>query len=121
MKTRTALVILATMAVLASCAHIDPHPMDMTSAVQNAKTSADHEALARHYDDAAKSMQAKADQQKRMLAEYHRHAYYYGRRTDDLIEHSEALVRVYEEAARANENLAHYHRLLAEDTSEMES
>lgn len=121
MKPRVAFAILAIASLLASCAHIDPHPMDMTSAIRNAKTGADHEALARHYEDAAKSMQAKADHQKRMLAEYNRHAYYYGRRTEDLKEHSEALIRVYEEAAKANENLAHYHRLLAEDASEEES
>src|SRR5690242_21909718 len=114
MKPRAAFVILAIASLFASCAHIDPHPMDMTNAVGNAKTRADHEALARHYEDSAKSMQAKADQQKRMLTEYQKHGYYYGRRTEDLKEHSEALIRVYEEAAKANENLAHYHRLLAE-------
>jgi hypothetical protein len=90
--------------------------MDMTNAIRNAKTSADYEALARHYEDAAKNMQAKADQQKRMLTEYQVHGYYYGRKTEDLIEHSQALVRVYQEAGDTNMNMAHYYRRLAEDT-----
>ena len=35
--------------------------MDMTQAVQNAKTRSDHEALAKHYEEAAKVMQDEAD------------------------------------------------------------
>ena len=118
MKMRIALAVIAVLGLLASCAHIEPHPMDMTSAIRNAKTSADYEALGRHYEDAAKSMQAKADQQKRMLTEYQVHGYYYGRKTEDLIEHSQALVRVYQEAGDANMNMAHYYRRLAEDAKQ---
>ncbi|SEK66683.1 hypothetical protein [Nitrosovibrio tenuis] len=118
MTSRIFLILLATVGLLASCAHIEPHPMDMTSAIRNAKSGADHYALARHYEDAAKSMQAKADQQKKMLTEYQDHGYYYGRQTEDLIEHSQALARVYEEAANANMNLAHYHRRLADDVKQ---
>ena len=79
------------------------------------ETSADHEALARQYDDLARSMQAKAEQQKKTLEEYNRHAYYYGRQTDDQIENAQALVRVYQDAADAYSNLAHYHRRVAQD------
>src|SRR5690242_16893131 len=112
MKMPIALAVIAVLGLLASCAHIEPHPMDMTSAIRNAKTSADYEALATHYEDAAKNMQAKADQQKRMLTEYQVHGYYYGRKTEDLVERSQALVRVYQEAGDANMNVAHYYRRL---------
>jgi len=118
MKMPIALAVIAVLGLLASCAHIEPHPMDMTSAIRNAKTSADYEALGRHYEDAAKSMQTKADQQKRMLTEYRVHGYYYSRQTEDLIEHSQALVRVYEEAADVNTNMAHYYHRLAEDAKQ---
>ena len=118
MKLRTALVILATSSLLASCAHTEPQPSNIASGIRSAKTSADHEAVARQYDDLAKGMQARAEQQKRMLEEYNRHAYYYGRQTEDLIEHTEALVRVHQEGADAYSNLAHYHRLLAEDAKQ---
>jgi hypothetical protein len=53
-----------------------------------------------------------------MLTEYQVHGYYYGRKTEDLIEHSEALVRVYQEAVDANMNMAHYQRRLAEDAKQ---
>lgn len=115
MKARTFFSILAILGLLASCAHIDPHPMDMTGAIQSAKTKADHNALARHYETAARAMQAKAREQKRSVAEYQKHGYYYGRQTEDLKEHALALVRVYEEAAEANMSMAQSHRQMANE------
>ncbi|MDE2367093.1 MAG: hypothetical protein KGM95_09195 [Betaproteobacteria bacterium] len=112
---RIALAIVTTLGLLASCAHTEPRPINMTSAIRTAKTSADYEALAKRYEDAAKDMQAKAEEQKRMLAEYQEHGYYYGRQTEYLIEHSQALIRFYQEAANVNLNMAHYHHRLAED------
>jgi hypothetical protein len=38
---------------------MNPHPMDMNLAVQNAKTKADHEALEQHYEQAAKKCSLK--------------------------------------------------------------
>jgi hypothetical protein len=114
MKPRIFFTILVALA-LSSCAHIDPHPMDMSGAVRNARTKADHDALARHYEAAADAMRAKAQEQKNGLAEYREHGYYYGRQTEDLEEHSKALVRVYEEAAEANMNMAKAHREMAEE------
>ena len=69
MKTITSLVLVAAFGLLASCT-INPHSMDMTQAVQSAKTRSDHDALAKHYEDAAKEMRAKAEEHKKMLAQY---------------------------------------------------
>jgi hypothetical protein len=118
MKSKSFIAISFALGLLASCAHIDPHPMDMSSAIRNARTSADHNALARHYEDTAKRMQAKAQVQKNMLKEYTRHGYYYGRRTEELQEHTKALIRIYEEAAESNRNMAKFHHRLAEDASQ---
>lgn len=118
MKFKSVFVTLAVLGLLASCAHLDPHPMDMSSAVRNAKTKADHNALAKHYEDAAQRMQAKAQAQKNQLAEYEVHSYYYGRVTEDLKEHTKALVRLYQEAADTNTNMAKSHRQMAEQSKE---
>ena len=114
MKSRTVFAILAVFGLLTSCAHIDPHPMDMSRAEKSAKTSRDHLALANHYDQVAQSLQAKAEAEKGQLGEYVEHAPYYGRQTEDLKEHSEALVRVYEEAAEKNRRMANAHRRMAQ-------
>ena len=92
--------------------------MDMSSAVRSAKTKADHNALAKHYEAAAEAMQAKAQEQKNSLAEYREHGYYYGRQTEDLKEHTKALVRIYQEAAEANMSMAKVHRQMAEDAKQ---
>lgn len=106
MSFRTILAILVTFGLLAACAHIDPHPMDMTNALRNAETTADHLALARHYEAAAAAMRAKAQEQKDWLSEFRKHGYFYGRKTEELKEHTLALIRVYEEAAEANMSMA---------------
>ena len=117
MKIRLYFVILTALAVI-SCAHIDPHPMDMTSAIRSAKNRKDHYDLARNYRAAAEGMQARADEQKRCLTEYQKHGYYYGRKTIDAKEHAQALVRVYEEAAEENRRMAESHREMAEEAKQ---
>ena len=118
MKFGNVFVTLATLGLLVSCAHIDHHPMDMTSAVRNAKTKADHNALAKHYEDAAQKMQAKVKAQENQLAEYEAHGSYYGRQTEDLKEHTRALARLYQEAADTNMIMAKSHRRMAEQAKE---
>ena len=118
MKLKSFFAVLVALGLLASCAHLDPHPMDMSSAIRNAKTKADHIALAKHYENAAQRMQAKADVQKKKLTEYEVHGYYYGRVTEDLQEHTQALVRLYEEAADANMKIAKSQRQLAEQAKQ---
>lgn len=116
MNLKSFFAILAVLGLFASCAHLDPHPMDMSKAIRNAKTKADHIALAKHYDATAQRMQAKAEAQRRKLKEYEVHGYYYGRITEDLQEHTEALIRLYEEAATANRKMASGQRQLAEQS-----
>ena len=112
MKTITALALAATFGLLGSCT-INPHSMDMTEAVQSAKTRGDHENLAKHYEDAAKDMQAKAAEHKKMLAHYETNKVLYGKQAQSLTSHCQGLVRVYEQAATENLSMAESHRQMA--------
>lgn|SRR5690242_7424250 len=112
MKTITTLALAAILGLLTSCT-INPHPMDMAQAVQAAKTPSDHEALAKHYDEAAKEMQAKAAEHKKMAVEYEANKTLYGKQAQSLISHCHGLVRVYEQAAADNTSMANSHRQLA--------
>ena len=112
MKTIISFAVLAFLGLLASCT-INPHPMDMTQAVQNAKTRSDHEALAKHYEDAAKEMQEKVDDHKKMLGQYEANKALYGKQAQGLISHCQGLVRVYEQAAAENKSMAESHRQMA--------
>ena len=112
MQTKTFFAVLAVLGLLASCAQL-PHPMDMTQAVQSAKTRADHEALARHYENMAQSMQEKMQKHKKLLEQYETQSAHYGREAEDLKAHSNALIRFYEQAAEANMSIAASHRKMA--------
>ena len=113
MNPRIFFSILAILSALASCAHMDPHPVDMTSAIRNAKTRADHLALARHYEAVAKGMRLKARESEKKLEEYEMHPYY-GTRALDLKAHCRASMSNYKHAAEVNMSMAKSHRQMAE-------
>jgi hypothetical protein len=118
MKTVTSLALVTFLGLLGSCT-INPHPMDMTQSVQSAKTGSDHERLAKHYEDAAKEMQAKAAEHKKLLAQYEANNRLYGewagfaKQSSSLISHCQGLVRIYEQAAFENVSMAESHRQMA--------
>jgi hypothetical protein len=110
MKTKLLITLLLIFGLVSACAEFESHPMDMDLAVQNATTKADHEALAEHYEEAAEEMQAKAEQQKKMLSQYEAKSYLYGRQAEDLKAHCLRLIDVYEKAAQSNLSMAKMHR-----------
>jgi len=112
MKIKTSFALVAVSGLLVSCS-ITPHPIDMTQAVQSAKTRSDHEILAKHYEDAAKEMQVKADVHKRLLAQYEAAKGLNSRQAHDLIDQCRSLVHIYEQAAAENMSMAESHRQLA--------
>lgn len=113
MKTRKIFAVLAVLGLLAACTQTNPHPMDMTQLVQNAKTHDDHEALAKHYEETAKEMQAKVDEHKKLLAQYEAKSYLYGRQAQSFKDHCVALIHTYEQAVKANMDMAEAHRQMA--------
>ena len=115
MSTKTSFVVFATLGLLFSCVQLSPHPMDMTTAIREAKTSADHNALARHYEAASEAARTKVKEHKRELEEYETHPYY-GKRSQDLKAHCERLISSYEQAVEANAAMAETHRRMAAET-----
>lgn len=117
MKSKTSFVLVAALGLglLGSCT-INPHSMDMSQAVQSAKTRSDHENLAKHYEDAAKEMQASVAEHKRRLAQYEANKSLYGKQASTLISHCQGLIRVYEQAAKENLDMAQAHREAAAET-----
>ena len=109
MKTKVSVTIILVFGLLVSCT-INPHPMDMTQAVQDAKTRADHENLAKHYEDAAKEMREKAVEHKKLAAQYEANKQLYGKQAQSLISHCQGLIRIYEQAAAENMSMGELHR-----------
>jgi hypothetical protein len=112
MKTKLLIALLLALGLATACSEMNPHPMDMSQAVENATSKADHEALARHYEEAAREMQLKADEHKKLLSHYEAKGYFYGKRALDLQSHCRGLINTYEKAAQENLEMARLHRQL---------
>ncbi len=110
MKTNLFIILFFVIGLMTACAEMNPHPMDMSQAVLNAKTSADHEALAQHYDEAANAMQVKVDEHKKLLSQYESRAYLYGRQAQSFKDHCQWLLNSYEKAVEENRKMAELHR-----------
>jgi hypothetical protein len=82
--------------------------------VAGAKTSADHAALAAEYDKLAKDAQAKAEEHRAMAAAYRRATGPAAKQ--QLPEHCDGLVKLYEGAAKDYTAMAAAHRELAKTT-----
>ena len=108
------LAVAIFLGTISACS-IDPHRMDMTQAVQSAQSGSDHEALAKHYEEAAKEMRAKADEHKKLLAQYQSKKDLYRKQAQELINHCQGLIRVYEQAAADNLAMAKSHREIASE------
>jgi ABC-type Fe3+-citrate transport system substrate-binding protein len=113
MKTKLLIFLLSALVVLVACSEMKTHPMDMSQAVQSASTQADHEALAKHYDEVADEMQLKVDEHKKLLADYHAKSYKYGRQGPIFEQHCQMLINAYESAVTANRGMAEAHRAMA--------
>jgi hypothetical protein len=114
MKARTFVGFVAVLSLLGSCS-INPHPMKMTRAVQSAKSRSDHEALAKHYENAAKEMREKAEEHKNLVAHYEAKKSLYGKQAQTLISHCQGLMRIYQQAAAENMAMAKSHLEMAEE------
>jgi hypothetical protein len=112
MKTELLIALLLALGLVTACSKMNPHPMDMSQAVENAASKADHEALARHYEEAAKEMQLKANEHKKLLSHYEAKGYLYGKQAEDLKTHCRGLINAYEKAAQENLEMARLHRQL---------
>ena len=110
MKTKLLITLLFTVSLMSACSEMNPHPMDMSQAVQNAESKADHEALAKHYEEAANEMQLKVEEHKKLLSQYQSKSYLYGKQAQSFKDHCQWLINAYEKAAEENLSMANMHR-----------
>ncbi len=86
---------------------------EILAAARDATTRRDHEAVAKYYEDAATQLRAKVKEQKELLEQYQNKSYLYGKQSQDLQSHAEALIRDYEQAVTATVQEADLHRQMA--------
>jgi hypothetical protein len=90
---------------------------DIEQMVQNAKTPADHEAIAKFYDQEAADARKKAAEHRKMGDGY-KHVAPFGMKGQhsgyDMPKHCANLVRSYDAAAKDSEAMAAAHRKMAQ-------
>ncbi|MEK7721246.1 MAG: hypothetical protein AAB359_02525 [Elusimicrobiota bacterium] len=114
---------LSMLGLLASCAQLgalEAQNADTRSATQNTRTYADHDNLAKHYENTAKEMQVKAEEQKKLLQQYEDKSYFYGTNGQTFQAHTSANIRSYERALRENLDKAAFHREMAAELAKRE-
>jgi hypothetical protein len=87
---------------------------------QNERNNHDHLALAAQYENVAKEMQAKVEQQKEIFNNKPRSSYL-GRNGQRIVKRVTSRIRKYEEAAKENYAKAEYHIQIAAQQSGAES
>ena len=113
MKTKIRVLILIIFGLLVSGVQMNSYSMDMGQAVHNAKTRADHEALAKYYEQATKEMQSKLQDHQKMYEQYQAESQYYGRQGLDMESMCRGLIHTYEQAVKENMDMAASHRKMA--------
>ena len=109
---RGVFISLAALLLVSACARpVGKMAHDMDTMIQNASTKADHEALATHYEQEAKALQAKAADHRRMAEAYAKNGYI--KTKTNLVQHCNLLTSKYQEAASEYSELAKQHRQLA--------
>ncbi|SCX95255.1 hypothetical protein SAMN05216420_101433 [Nitrosospira sp. Nl5] len=113
MKTKNIFGVLSVIGLLASPLATATENPEILSAAKNAVTRSDHEAVAKFYEDEARQIQAKVEEQKGLLEQYENKSYLYGRQAQDLQSHTVALLRKYEQIVNEDIKEAAAHRQMA--------
>jgi predicted small lipoprotein YifL len=110
------LAVLSMLGFLTACAQVGPLEAENATArraTETARTYSDHDRLAQRYQNTAKELRVKAEEQKKLLQHYEEKSYLYGRQAQDNKSHTAALLSRYERAVEDNVKLAAHHRNMA--------
>ncbi|MBL8497968.1 hypothetical protein ABF87_10130 [Nitrosomonas sp. JL21] len=107
------LITLGSLGVLASCTQTGRIPTDAPEAIKRAITRCDHEALAKYYDDAAKEMRLKVKEHRKILKSYESLTARPEDEVSMLQTQCRSLIEAYEQALKANLDMADFHRSIA--------
>ncbi|KIO49083.1 hypothetical protein [Nitrosospira sp. NpAV] len=112
-KTKEIFAVLSLLGLLAACAlmstSVRGENLSGQAAIRNATAQGEHHVLAKHFEDVAREMQTKANEQKELLEQYEK-GHLYGWQSHNLRSSTLALIRKYEQAARSNMKEAAFHR-----------
>jgi hypothetical protein len=117
-KAKNPLSVISILVLLAagiplSTSAVRAENLSDQSAIPAALPGSEHSVLAQHFENTAREMQAKADEQKKLLEQYEQ-IQLYGWQSHNLKSRTAALIRKYEQDARSNMKEAAVHRQIAQ-------
>jgi hypothetical protein len=86
------------------------HTQEIKTLMQSAKTAANHEALASHYEADAKIFEDKVDEHKKILSQYEREPWLFGKQATGFDNHCKKLIQIYSQAREENLEMAKMYR-----------
>ncbi len=89
------------------------HTQEIKTLTPNAKTAADHETLASHYEAEATIFEEKVVAHKKLLDHFEHEPWLMGRQGIDFENHCNKLIQIYSQARDKNLEMAKMHRELA--------
>jgi hypothetical protein len=108
--------------LLTACASMDSREAGrsetVTQAERDTRTPEQHLALAKHFEESARELQSKANEQKKLLLRYKNKHYLYDRAPHDIEAHTQALILKYEQAAKTCMAAAASHEKMALEAKE---
>lgn len=111
-------IILATSQACTSKLPHTPHTDDAKALLKNPKTAADHAAVAAHYEADAELLRQKAEEHKKILADFLADPHDYPKTYlgGNFKNHCKRLIDLYSRAADESLQMAKMHRLIASGT-----
>jgi len=91
-------------------ATINPDQLDRL--IMEARSKADHENLAQYFEQEAQALQEKADRHQKLAEDYEKGGSY-EKVKGFMLQHCNAMIRIYRQGAEENLALAKMHRQLA--------
>jgi hypothetical protein len=120
-KTEKLVAVLSAVTLLAACAEMTPLQRRSAGdqvASKNANKQTDHDRLAKQYENTAKQLLAKAEEQKKLLQHYEEKSYLYGRQAQDNQSHAVALLNRYQHDATETLKQAAFHQRMAAEMAQ---
>jgi hypothetical protein len=116
MKRQAQSLLIVGALLMAGYAPLVAHAMD-PAAIENARTRADHKALAERYEQEAEALRQKEEQHRKILAAYEKSGGYEATK-GGMIQHCNYLIRKYHELVEENLAMAKMHRQAMAEASQ---
>lgn len=108
-----AIFVMIVVFLMVGCVQLSPTNTTKKISFDNMSSYSYHINSIVRYENVVKKLNNKIEQNKKLLEDYEKHSFYYGRNALDFKSHKEANLRYYEERLRNAKVKLEFHRKMA--------